>query len=86
MDKIIYILCTATALACTLILLRSYMQSRAKILFWSGVSFAALAASNLLLLLDKTVFLMTADLLPFRLIVALVAIVCLLYGMLQGER
>lgn len=86
MAKLIYLLCTLTSLACALLLLRSYLHSRHSLVFWSGLSFAGLSLSNLLLLLDKTIFTNTADLLTLRLSVALIAMLFLLYGLMQESR
>ena len=48
----VYILCFLTSAACALLLIRSYRRSRARLLLWSGVAFVALAANNLLLVID----------------------------------
>ena len=85
MHKIIYVLCTLTALTCAWLLIRAYLQRGHRLLFWSGLSFAGLALSNLLLVLDKTIFLTTMDLLGWRLGVALLALILLLYGLIWGE-
>ncbi len=86
MAKIIYALCTLTSLACAWLALRSYFQNKFSLLFWTGLSFAGLTISNFLLLLDKTVLLTTVDLLTLRLAVSLVALLALLYGLIQGEK
>jgi hypothetical protein len=85
MAKFIYALCALTALACAWLAFRSYFQNRHRLLFWTGLSFGGLALSNFLLLLDKTIFLTTADLLTLRLCVTLAALLALLYGLMQGE-
>jgi hypothetical protein len=81
MAPIIYSLCALACLACAALLLRSYRQTRAQMLLWSGLCFAGLTASNVLLVLDRLVF-PAVDLSTVRLGVALVALLLLLYGLI----
>jgi hypothetical protein len=81
MAPIIYSLCALTCLACAMLLLRSYRQTRSQMLLWSGLCFAGLTASNVLLVLDRLVF-PAVDLSTTRLAVALVALLLLLYGLI----
>jgi len=55
------------------------------LLFWSGLAFAGLTLNNLLLLLDKLVFI-EVDLSTLRHVVALVAMIVLLYGLIWKAR
>jgi hypothetical protein len=80
----IYILCTLTSLACAWALFASYRRTRHRLLFWSGSCFAVMTISNLLLLLDKVVF-VDVDLLPLRLATALIALALLLYGLIYEK-
>jgi hypothetical protein len=80
----IYTLCMLTSLACAWLLLGSYRRTRHRLLFWSGACFAVMTVNNLFLLLDKVVF-PTVDLLPFRLVSALVALLLLLYGLIYEK-
>jgi hypothetical protein len=82
--KTIYTLCILTSLACSWLLFGSYRRTRHRLLFWSGSCFAVMTLNNLLLLLDNVV-LPSVDLLPFRLITALVAIALLLYGLIYEK-
>ena len=84
MSAIIYTLCALTALACAVLLLRAYRRTRARLLFWSGLCFAGLTASNVLLVLDKIV-LPLVDLSTARLAVGLVALLLLVYGLVMEE-
>jgi hypothetical protein len=79
MAALIYLLCAATALICTGLLIRAYLRSRYRLLLWSGLCFAGLTLNNLLLVLDKMVVEM--DLSIWRISVALVAMSILLYGL-----
>jgi hypothetical protein len=80
----IYALCILTSLACALLLFASYRRTRHRLLFWSGACFACLTLNNLLLLVDNVV-LPTADLLPYRLVTALVSVLLLLYGLIYEK-
>ena len=81
MDKLIYGLCALTAMACAGLLLRSYFATRFRLLLWSGLCFVGLTLNNVLLVLDQLVF-TEADLSTWRLVVALGAILFLLYGLI----
>jgi hypothetical protein len=80
----IYILCILTSLACAGLLFASYRRTRYRLLFWSGSCFAVMTVNSLLLLLDKVVF-PAVDLLPARLITALLALLLLLYGLIYEK-
>ncbi len=80
MAEAIYTLCTLTSLACAWLLLGSFRRKGHRLLFWSGLCFCAMTVNNIFLLLDKLVF-PNIDLLPARLISALVAVSLLLYGL-----
>lgn len=80
MEKFVYTLCALMAFGCTWLLLRGYVRSRFRLLLWSGLCFAGLTASNVLLVLDRLVFL-EADLSPWRLALALVAMLVLVAGL-----
>lgn len=85
MAQLIYSLCTLTSLACAWVLFASYRRTRHRLLFWSGSCFAVMTLSNLLLLLDKVVFPTSVDLLPYRLVTALLALALLLYGLIYEK-
>ena len=84
MGSTIYILCILTSLACAGLLYASYLRTRYRLLFWSGSCFAMMTVNSLLLLLDKVVF-PALDLLPARLITALLALLLLLYGLIYEK-
>lgn len=81
MDKAIYGLCAMTAFACAALLLRAYFRTRFKLLLWSGLCFVGLCLNNVLLVLDKLVFL-DADLSSWRLALGLVSVLLLLAGLI----
>jgi hypothetical protein len=80
MGAIIYSLCTLTALACAYLLLQAYRRGGYRLLLWSGLCFIGLTINNLLLVLDKLVFVHT-DLSLWRILSALIAMTVLLYGL-----
>lgn len=84
MSALIYALCALTALVCAVLLLRAYRRTRMRLLFWSGLCFAGLTASNVLLVLDKIV-LPLVNLSTARLGAALIALLLLIYGLVMEE-
>lgn len=56
MEGVVYLLCAATALACSLLLLRGYGRKRTRLLLWCGLCFVLLAAENVILFIDMVVF------------------------------
>lgn len=85
MATLVYALCALTSLACAILLLRGYAASRARLLLWSGLCFAGLAANNVLLLIDKRVV-PTLDLSLWRSLPALAGVALLLYGLVWETR
>ena len=81
MAQAIYSLCALACLACAWLLLSTYLRTRFRLLFWSGLCFVGLFANNLLLVLDKVVF-TEVDLTTWRLATALVAVLLLLFGLI----
>jgi hypothetical protein len=81
MAAVIYGLCALTAAWCTYLLLQAYRRGRYRLLLWSGICFAGLTLTNLLLVLDKVVF-RHVDLSVWRISVALLAMAILLYGLI----
>jgi len=77
----VYIVGALTSLACAVLLLRGYARVKQKLLLWSGLCFAGLAISDLLIFLDL-VMLPQVDLYVVRLGTAVVAMALLLYGLI----
>jgi hypothetical protein len=76
---IVYVLCFLTSGACAILLGRSYRGAGTRLLLWSSVCFAFLAANNLVLVLDLVIW-PEGDLRILRLLLALAAIVALIWG------
>ena len=77
---IVYVLCFVTSLACAWMLGRSYARSGTRLLLWSAVCFGFLALNNLALIFDLVVWREDVDLRLLRLVLALAAIVSLIWG------
>lgn len=82
---VVYILCAATSALCAVLLLRGYAQSRARLLFWSGLCFIGLALNNFLLIVDVRVI-PTIDLSFWRTVPALIGVSLLVYGLVWETR
>jgi hypothetical protein len=77
----IYSLCMLTALVCAYLLLQAYWRGGYRLLLWSGLCFAGLTLTNVLLVIDKIV-LPLVDLSVWRTSTTLVAMTVLLYGLI----
>lgn len=81
MAAIFYGLCTVTALFCFFLLLRGYLRTRYRLLLWGGLCFLGLTLNNALLTADRLLF-PDVNLFTWRLVVALSAMIVLLYGII----
>lgn len=84
MASLIYALCALTSAVCAALLLRGYVTSRYRLLFWAGLCFVGLTINNLLVVTDK-IFFVHVNMLTPRLVVALLAVSFLLYGLIFDE-
>ena len=80
LQSAVYLLCLATSIACAVLLARSYMRTRARLLLWSSLCFTFLAVNNLIVVVDILVFPTMVDLSLVRLFASLIAVGVLLYG------
>jgi hypothetical protein len=76
----VYLLCAATSLCCLVLLTRSYLRSRSRLLLWSALAFVGFALNNALVFIDLVLLPTTIDLLPLRHLSSLAALAVLLYG------
>ncbi|HEY1375621.1 MAG TPA: DUF5985 family protein [Gemmataceae bacterium] len=81
MEGAVYLLCAATALACGVLLLRGYRQSRSRLLLWCGLFFLMMAAENVILFADLVLFPET-DMSAATTTVGLAGALVLLYGLI----
>ena len=75
----LYLLSLITCMACTVLLMREYFRTRARLLLWSTLCFSALSINNALLFADL-VMLPDNDLRVARGVAALIGMGFLLYG------
>lgn len=81
----VYVLCAVASTAVALLLLRGYLQSRARLLLWSTLGFAGLAVNNVVLVVDKVVV-TEVDLSLVRGLTALAGVGILLAGLIVEAR
>jgi hypothetical protein len=86
MAEAIYILCGLTSVGCAALLLRGYLTSRTRLLFWSSLCFLGLALNNVMLLVDA-VIVPEVDLFSgWRGAVALAGLAVLVFGLVWELR
>jgi Family of unknown function (DUF5985) len=82
MDAVVNIVGTFVAALCAVLLLRAYASVRKRLLLWSGLCFSGLTLANALLIVDLQVLPSEIDLYSWRLGVAAVSMVALVYGLI----
>ena len=75
----IYLLCLLASAGCAALLVRSYLQTGAKLLLWSAGCFVLLALNNLLVVIDLLVI-ESIDFLVYRRLTSIAGISVLLFG------
>ncbi len=85
MAGLVYLLCAATCLLCSVILFRGYAKQRVRLLFWSGLCFVGLMIENVMLYIDIIVI-PEMDLSLWRKIPGLVALMVLLFGLVWESK
>jgi hypothetical protein len=81
MAELVYLSCALASLLCAILLIRSYLASRTALLLWSSMCFAGLALNNALLFVDLAIA-PAVDLSLYRTLVALAALLVLLFGLI----
>jgi len=81
---IVYGLCFLTSACCAWLLVRSFLASRAPLLFWSGLCFVLLALNNLIVIVDLLVV-PDRDLSLLRLLASALGVGVLLLGFIFRE-
>jgi hypothetical protein len=85
MGEIVYSLCALTSLACAVLLVRSWLRSRAKLLAWSSLCFIGLTINNVLLVIDLVLYKNEVDLTIPRAFTALLSILALVVGLVWSS-
>ena len=86
MAVLIYVLCSITALICAVMLLLGSRRTGSRMLFWSGLCFAGLAFTNLVVVVDALELFQDENFSTLRLGSALIALMLLLYGLIFEEK
>ena len=81
MATTVYVLCALTSLACAVLLFRSYLAERLRLVLWTALGFAGLAVNNALLVIDERV-LPDIDLALLRDASGFIAVTVLLLGLI----
>lgn len=76
---LVYGLCLLTSVVCAGLLLRSWRQSRSRLLLWTATAFSFLAVNNLFLVADMVIF-PNINFWYWRQAASMVAIAVLVYG------
>lgn len=82
MDALVNIVGTFVAGLCAVLLLRAYAAVRKRLLLWSGLCFSGLTLANALLIVDLQVLPSEIDLYSWRLGVAAISMLALVYGLI----
>lgn len=81
MEGLVNLVGMGVAALCAGLLLRAYLQTRTRLLLWSGLCFAGLALSNLLLYVDLQVLPDEVSLYRYRLALTAAAMCVLVFGL-----
>jgi hydrogenase/urease accessory protein HupE len=83
--SVVYALCAITSTVCAVLLVRSYLAGRVRLLLWSALCFVGLAVNNVILVIDRSI-LPDVDLSVLRSASGLVAVSILLFGLIWESR
>lgn len=81
----VYLLCALTSVACSVALIRAYLRTPVKLLFWCALCFVGLAVNNVLLFVDLAIV-PQVDLRMWRAVIGLMGVCALLYGLLSDAQ
>lgn len=81
MQLVVNVLGTLTVGLCAVLLLRAYARVQKRLLLWCGLCFGGLTASNALLIVDLFVI-PDVSIYRYRLSVAALAMLAMLYGLI----
>lgn len=77
----VYWICSIVSIGCAVLLLRSYLRSRQRLLFWACGFFVCFAISNVILVMDLVLF-PQIELIMYRNGFTLAGVILLLYGLI----
>jgi hypothetical protein len=82
--RIIYLSCAVTSMLCFVLLMRSYLNTKGKLLFYTSLFFAFMTIANVLLFIDLIVT-PQRDLSMVRSMTNLLGVCTILYGLIWKE-
>ena len=85
MGELVYGLCALTSLACAVLLVRSWLRTRAKLLAWSSLCFVGFTINNVLLVIDLVLYKTEVDLSLARAVTAFLSILALVVGLVWSS-
>jgi hypothetical protein len=85
MGEIVYSLCALTSLACAVLLVRSWMRTRTKLLAWSSACFVGFTINNVFLVFDLVLYRTEIDLSLARAVTAFLSIFALVVGLVWSS-
>jgi hypothetical protein len=86
-EKIVYLFCAVITIGCAVLLIRSYLRNRARLVLWGAIFFVCFALSNILLFIDLGVLPPAYDLSPYRDGLTLAGLVAMIFGLIkEGDR
>ena len=85
MMGLVYLLCAATSLLCSILLFRGYRRTKVGLLFWSGLCFLGLVLDNIMIYADIFVF-PDVDLSVWRKLPGLISLMVLIVGLIWESK
>jgi hypothetical protein len=85
MSGLVYVLGAGTCLLCAVLLLRAYLRTRVRLLFWSGLCFLGLMLDNVMLYVDFEVF-PDVSLTVWRKLPGLIALGLMVFGLVWESK
>jgi hypothetical protein len=77
---LVFALCLITSALCAVLLTRSFLRTKTRLLLWCAIAFGFLAINNALVFVDLVLVGPTVDLLPLRYGAALAAVGTMIYA------
>jgi len=85
MEALVSTVGALVAALCAVLLLRAFAKVRTRLLLWSGLCFAGLFVANTLTFFDLHVYPVEVDLYLYRLAIAALAMMTLLFGLVMDN-
>lgn len=81
--KIVYLFCAIITIGCAVLLIRSYLRNRVKLVFWGAVFFVCFALSNVVLFFDLGILPPSIDLSPYRDALTFAGLAAMIFGLIK---